>query len=65
VLAEVGDVIRAAGLSPRQTHILGLQVLGLGYDEIAAQTGDTRRTIERQIMHARHKLARALSERGG
>ena len=62
--AEVGDLVRAAGLSPRQTHILGLQVLGLGYDEIAAQTGDTRRTIERQIGHARRKLARALSEQG-
>ena len=65
LLAEVGDVVRAAGLSPRQTHILGLQVLGLGYDEIAAQTGDTKRTIERQIVHTRRKLARALSERGG
>jgi DNA-directed RNA polymerase specialized sigma24 family protein len=63
LLAEVGDVVRAAGLSPRQTHILGLQVLGLGYNEIVGQTRDTKRTIERQIVHARRKLARALSER--
>ena len=65
LLAEAGDVIRTAGLSPRQTHILGLQVLGLGYDEIAAQTGDTKRTIERQIRRARRKLACTLSEHGG
>ena len=30
LLADAGDVITAAGLTPRQTHILGLQVLGLG-----------------------------------
>ena len=52
-------------MSSRQTHILGLEVRGLGYDEIAAQAGDTKRTIERQIVNARRKLARTLSERGG
>jgi len=64
LLADAGDVVRTAGPSPRQTRILGLQVLGLGYDEIAARTGDTKRTIERQIRRARSKLARPLSQRG-
>ena len=35
----------------------GCTVLGLSYEEIAAQTGDSRRTVERQILRARDKLA--------
>jgi RNA polymerase sigma factor (sigma-70 family) len=65
LLADAGEVITAAGLSSRQTQILGLQVLGLTYAEIAAEAGDSQRTIERQIMRARHKLAQALSRHGG
>jgi RNA polymerase sigma factor (sigma-70 family) len=65
LLAQAGDVVRAAGLSPRQTQMIALQMLGRTYDEIAAQTGDSRRTVERQILRARDKLADALSEHGG
>ena len=65
LLADVGAVIKAAGLSDRQARILGLQILGYRYDEIAEQTGDSHRTIERQIVTARKRLARALGRRGG
>jgi RNA polymerase sigma factor (sigma-70 family) len=65
LLADAGDVVKAAGLSARQAQILGLQVAGFTYEEISAQTGDSRRTIERQILRARHKLAEALSEHRG
>jgi DNA-directed RNA polymerase specialized sigma24 family protein len=65
LLADAGEVITAVGLSPRQTQILGLQVLGLTYAEIAAEAGDSQRTVERQMVRARHKLAHALSRHGG
>jgi len=59
-------MIRAAGLTGRQARLLGLQVLGFTYEEIAAaHTGDSRRTVERQILAARRKLADALSRHGG
>lgn len=54
------QAIDAAALSSRQRRLLALQVLGLSYDEIAAQTGDTLRTIERQLEQARTKLRKAL-----
>lgn len=43
-------------LPARQRRMLWLQGLGYGYDEIAAQTGDTRRTVERQLLRAKHTL---------
>ena len=45
--------------------MIGLQVRGLSYDEIAAQTGDSRRTVERQILRARDKLARRAERAPG
>lgn len=65
LLLEAADIIQTAGVTRRQARILGLQALGLSYEEIHAQTGDSRRTIERQIRSARQKLGRALSEFGG
>jgi RNA polymerase sigma factor (sigma-70 family) len=65
LLTDVGELMKTAGLSPRQRRILVLQLLGLSYDEIAAQTGDTPRTIERQLMRARGKLAQELRENRG
>jgi RNA polymerase sigma factor (sigma-70 family) len=44
-------------LSDRQRRMIALQAAGLTYDEISADTGATRRTVERQILSARHKLA--------
>ena len=48
---------RLLPLSDRQRRMIALQAAGLSYDEISADTGATRRTVERQILSARHKLA--------
>jgi RNA polymerase sigma factor (sigma-70 family) len=42
-----------AGLQDRQRVILGLYALGLRHKEIAEVTGDTARTIQRQMVRAR------------
>jgi RNA polymerase sigma factor (sigma-70 family) len=53
--------VAEANLTARQREILALQVVGFGYDEIASITGDTIRTVERQLLRAREKLRRARS----
>ncbi len=47
--------IRALPL--RQQRMVWLHGLGYDYHEISAQTGDSRRTVERQLLRAKHKLA--------
>jgi RNA polymerase sigma factor (sigma-70 family) len=47
-------------LPERQQRLLWLQALGLSYDEMAAYTGCTRRTVERQVLRGRQRL-RALA----
>jgi RNA polymerase sigma factor (sigma-70 family) len=44
-------------LPERQQRLLWLQGVGFGYREIAAQTGATVRTVERQLGKARRRLA--------
>jgi RNA polymerase sigma factor (sigma-70 family) len=44
-------------LSPRQQRLVMLQGFGYRYSEIAAVTGDSCRTIDRQLARARRKLA--------
>ena len=63
-LVDAGEVVRAAGLSPRQTQVIGLQVLGFSYEEIAVRTGDSRRTVSGRL-RGRRKLAGALRGEGG
>jgi RNA polymerase sigma factor (sigma-70 family) len=43
-------------LAPRQRRIVWLQAAGLSYGEIAAATGDSPRTVERQLLRARRRL---------
>ena len=43
-------------LPRRQQEAMWLQGFGLSYSEIAAYTGDTRRTVERQLMRAKRAL---------
>jgi len=44
-------------LPDRQRRIVLLQAAGLSYAEIARVTGDSERTVERQLYRARHSLA--------
>jgi RNA polymerase sigma factor (sigma-70 family) len=43
-------------LPQRQQRIVWLHALGLSYNEIALHTGCTRRTVERQLLRAKHRL---------
>jgi DNA-directed RNA polymerase specialized sigma24 family protein len=56
-LAELAD-----RLTPRQRRFVGLQAGGYNYEEIAALTGATRRTVDRQLRKAalRRKALRAV-----
>jgi RNA polymerase sigma factor (sigma-70 family) len=47
-------------LPERQQRLLWLHALGLSYVEMAVQTGDTRRTVERQLLRAKRSI-RALA----
>jgi RNA polymerase sigma factor (sigma-70 family) len=44
-------------LPVRQQRLVWLQGCGFTYAEMAGETGDTRRTVERQLLRARHTLA--------
>jgi RNA polymerase sigma factor (sigma-70 family) len=44
-------------LSERQRRLLWLKGLGFSYAEIRSHTGDSERTVERQLTRARHRLA--------
>jgi len=46
-------------LRPRQRRLLGLQAGGRDYHEISAVTGDSWRTVDRQLVRARKRLAAA------
>ena len=49
---------RLAELSPRQRRLLGLQVAGFTYRETAAITGDSVRTVDRQLRRAHARVRR-------
>jgi len=46
-------------LTPRQRRMLYLQGIGYDYAEIAARTGDSKRTVERQLLRGRRRLRQA------
>jgi DNA-directed RNA polymerase specialized sigma24 family protein len=48
-----------SALGPRQRRLLGLRAGGCDYHEISAATGHSRRTIDRQLVRARKRLAAA------
>jgi RNA polymerase sigma factor (sigma-70 family) len=57
------EALRAlAELPERQAHLLARQAAGLSYDEIAAETGDSRRTVDRQLGRARAQIREAGGE---
>lgn len=47
---------RLRGLTARERRLLGLQAFGFSYEEIAGLTGDSLRTVERQVLRGRAKL---------
>jgi len=51
---RVREVARA--LPARQARLVGLQALGFSHAELAALTGDTPRTVDRQLARARRRL---------
>jgi DNA-directed RNA polymerase specialized sigma24 family protein len=60
-LASLGSLTR------RQQQMVWLQSFGLSYAEIAAHTGCTARTVERQLLRAKRRvrIASAEYEQGG
>ncbi len=48
-------------LPERQRRLVWLHALGLNYVEMAAETGDTTRTVERQLRRARRALREAAA----
>ena len=59
-LAEQRERLRSIGSLPeRQQRMLWLVGAGLSYADIAHSTGDTQRTVERQLVRARRTLRRA------
>lgn len=60
-LAEQRERIALMSALPeRQRRMLWLHVLGFTYSEISETTGDSPRTVERQLLRAKHR-ARALA----
>ena len=56
-LVERRDKLDQLRLLPeRQQRVLWLQAFGLDYGEIAAHEGCTTRTVERQLLRARHRV---------
>jgi DNA-directed RNA polymerase specialized sigma24 family protein len=49
------DTVRL--LPERQQRLVWLQALGWSYTEMAQETGATTRTIDRQLVRARRRLA--------
>ncbi|HLI59099.1 MAG TPA: sigma-70 family RNA polymerase sigma factor [Solirubrobacteraceae bacterium] len=61
LLEELADSHERLGalrrLPERQRRLVWLQGLGFSYAEMASATGDSRRTVERQLARARKRLA--------
>jgi RNA polymerase sigma-70 factor (ECF subfamily) len=56
-LAELRERLRLIDWLPeRQQRVLWLHAAGLSYAEIASSTGCTLRTVERQLLRAKHRV---------
>jgi RNA polymerase sigma factor (sigma-70 family) len=56
VVEQHGRLEAISELPGRQQRLVWLQGLGFSYDEMAAQTGDSNRTVERQLLRAKRRL---------
>jgi RNA polymerase sigma factor (sigma-70 family) len=60
---EIIDLLDAlASLPLRQQRLLWLHALGLTYVEMAGHEGCTRRTVERQLLRAKHTVRAAYAQ---
>lgn len=58
-LLELRDRLAEVGRLPeRQRRLIWMHAIGLTYVEMSERTGDTRRTVERQLLRAKGKLER-------
>ena len=55
-LMVAGKQIRAARLRPREARVLAFRVAGYSRREIAQLTGDSDRSVDRQLVRAQRKL---------
>ena len=55
-LIVAGEQIRAARLRPREARVLAFRVAGYSRREIAQLTGDSDRSVDRQLVRAERKL---------
>jgi RNA polymerase sigma factor (sigma-70 family) len=61
-VTERRERLRAVGELPaRQQRVVWLQALGLNYLEMAAETGCTTRTVQRELLRARRALRDAAA----
>jgi DNA-directed RNA polymerase specialized sigma24 family protein len=51
-----GEEIRQARLRPREARLIGLRAAGYSRKQVAELTGDTYRTVDRQLARAQRKL---------
>jgi RNA polymerase sigma factor (sigma-70 family) len=56
IVGHVARIEALRRLTPRQRRMMWLQASGLSYAEIARGTGDSPRTVERQLGRARKRL---------
>jgi RNA polymerase sigma factor (sigma-70 family) len=63
VLVERRERLRSISALPeRQQRLLWLHALGLSYCEMALHTGDSRRTVERQLLRAKDRMRGLAAE---
>ncbi len=53
------EQVRAAGLRPREAQVLGLRVARYSRRQMAELTGDSHRSVDRQLARAQRRLADA------
>lgn len=58
-LIVAGEAITQARLHPREARLVGLRAAGYNREEIVELTGDTYRTVDRQLVRAQRKLRHA------
>jgi DNA-directed RNA polymerase specialized sigma24 family protein len=58
-LIATGEQIRGARLRPREARLVGLRAAGYRREEMAEVTGESCRTVDRQLGRAQRKLRHA------